>query len=66
MCKMCETLKPFGKNSVASDDMTVNGVTVWLVKDGNDEYFTLGLNDGNDHCAVEVHYCPFCGKPLDK
>ena len=64
MCKMCETLKQVSPNYSESEEVEVGSRTAWLEKYNGETW--LCLNDGTDHCAVMVRFCPFCGEPLDK
>ena len=50
----------------AIDDYAVDWLEAFILKGANDEKAGLMIDSGNGYRFVDINYCPFCGRKLNK
>lgn len=48
------------------DDYAVDWLEAFILKCANDEKAALMIDSGNGYRFVDINYCPFCGRKLNK
>lgn len=50
----------------AIDDYAVDWLEAFILKGANDEKAGLMIDSGGGYRFVDINYCPFCGRKLNK